>query len=66
MRGHWTLSVISAGLLRRDGMGGETLREGDSGDGRTVGTGEGREICDRRGGADEEMETGDEVAELNR
>lgn len=47
------------------GKGGGTLR-GDGKDGRIVGRGEGGEICDSRGGADVEMETGDEVAELNR
>lgn len=43
-------------------MGGGVLREGDGGDARVVG--EGGEICDRRGGSDVCMETGDEVAEV--
>lgn len=57
-----TLSVRSAWLM----TGGGTLREGDGGDGSSVGRGEGGEIWDGRGGADVEMETGDEVAEPTR
>ncbi|KAA8595295.1 hypothetical protein FQN60_012430 [Etheostoma spectabile] len=43
-------------------MGGGRLREGDGGDAR-IGR-EGGEICDKKGGADVCMETGDEVAEF--
>lgn len=60
VRGQRTFSVRSAWLM----TGGGTLREGDGRDGSSVGRGEGGEIWDGRGGADVEMETGDEVAEV--
>lgn len=65
MRGQRTFSVSSAWMPVSGGKGGGTLR-GDGKDGKIVGRGEGGEICDSRGGADVEMETGDEVAELHR
>lgn len=42
------------------------LRGGEGRDGRTVGAGEGGEICDRGGWSGVQMETGDEVAEGHR
>lgn len=53
-----TFSVDSPELLTRGGI----LKEGEGG--RIVGDGEGGEICDGKGGAGVETETGDEVAEV--
>lgn len=44
----------------------ETLRGEEGGDGRILAEGEGVEICKGRGGAGVEMETGEEVAEMNK